>query len=410
MTEKQVFDRGRRRLLKTLGVASACMTWPAAARTAERVAELSPTRTKLRPALDGDWWLIGPSPNLDGLLPAGKVPNAIPGMDSERARQFLDRVLEVGMSEAWVSNFEQVFSKYAENRNEPVDHHLFQDSRGTWHLWGCVRQTSVGRILYHWEADTLTQSPWKATSEIIRCDQGVGECMNTTHGEEVIQSPYFVYDDGLYYMFYGGASTGLDSEGKPVEVQGEGFAISDADSQICLTTSTDGRNWTRHRDANGNSRVLAGPAAVRDPCLIKIGDLWHLYYAAFEGDLFTGGGCFARTSKDLINWSDYKLVHRDAEHGGPMTFTHECPHVVYRGGFFYLFRTENYYDAVTHVYRSEDPMDFGVDTAEKFVTTIACAAPEIYTVDGQEYVSSNHDPKVGTKMCRLKWVKDRTAS
>ncbi len=306
MTEQRRRDDTRRRLLKALGFASAWVALPSTAGlAAERVIELSTTLKKLAPVLDGDWWLIGPSPDLDELLPPGKVPNAFPGMDSEQARAFVERLRETGMSDEWVENFRQVFGKHSVNRNEPVDHHLFQDPQGTWHLWGCVRQTSVGRILYHWQADTLTQSPWTATSQIIRCDQGVGECMNTTNGEEVIQSPYFVHENGLYYMFYGGASTGLDSEGKLLEVEGEGFSIPGADAQICLMTSTDGRTWTRHRDADGNSRVLAGPSAVRDPCLIKIGDLWHLYYAAFEGDLFTGGGCFARTSKDLINWTDY---------------------------------------------------------------------------------------------------------
>jgi hypothetical protein len=70
----------------------------------------------------------------------------------------------------------------------------------------------------------------------------------------------------------------------------------------------------------------------------------------------------------------------------------------------YLFRTENYYDAVTHVYRSSDPTDFGVGVRDdRYVGTIACAAPEIYTVDGQEYLSSNHDPGLGTQLCRLRW-------
>jgi hypothetical protein len=80
---------------------------------------------------------------------------------------------------------------------------------------------------------------------------------------------------------------------------------------------------------------------------------------------------------------------------------------VYREGYYYLFRTENYYQAKTHVYRSEDPTDFGKDSVSaqaKYVGLIACAAPEIYEIEGKLYVSSNHDPVGGTMMCKLKWI------
>ena len=99
------------------------------------------------------------------------------------------------------------------------------------------------------------------------------------------------------------------------------------------------------------------------------------------------------------------LYFRDPTFGSN-SWKHECPHVVYRDEYYYLFRTENYYEAKTHVYRSEDPTDFGKDAASaqaNYVGLIACAAPEIYEVDRVEYLSSNHDPAGGTMMCRLKW-------
>ena len=79
---------------------------------------------KLRPVLDGEFWMIGASPSLAGLLPEAFPATGRP--ETEPAR-------------------------------ECVDHHVFRTGDGTWHLWGCIRNTPVGRVLYHWEADNLAQ-------------------------------------------------------------------------------------------------------------------------------------------------------------------------------------------------------------------------------------------------------------
>ena len=405
-------DSKRRKLVKALGAGAAMAAMPSmfgvgTARAIERVAELSTTKTLLKPVLDGDWWLIGASPDLSDLLPPFKEePAGMPAMDSEDGKKFMEKIKAAGITEKQIQQMIEVGVKYSANKNEPVDHHLFKGEDGKWHLWCCVRRTSVGRILYHWQADKITDSPWEQTGEMIRADNSAGESIRDFGGEEWIQSPYFLKEDGIHYMFFGGHSTGFDREGNEVDasdVMRGGFR---AQGQISLMTSPDGKTWTRRKDENGFSRLFTGPGEARDPCLMKVGDTWYIYYAGYQNDEpFLYGGCFGRTSEDLIHWSDAKIVHRDATHGGPLSWSHECPHVVYRGGYFYLFRTENYYDAITHVYRSEDPLDFGVDTGEKYVTTIACAAPEIYVEDGVEYVSSNHDPGLGTQLCRLKWVK-----
>jgi len=86
--------------------------------------------------------------------------------------------------------------------------------------------------------------------------------------------------------------------------------------------------------------------------------------------------------------------------------SHECPHVVERAGRFYLFRTEDYATARTHVFCSDDPRDFGVGAAadEKYLGVFPVAAPEII-VDGsgQEYITSSHDLRLGIQVCRLRW-------
>jgi hypothetical protein len=207
-------------------------------------------------------------------------------------------------------------------------------------------------------------------------------------------------------MFFTADGIGEDRFGRPISGEDEGFkAMTDEVWQIGLMTSSDGRNWRRHRDDAGHSRVFTGPGHARDPYVLNVGGTWYLYYAGYEAHPIRDGGIYLRTSSDLLHWSDYRLVHRDATRGGAVTWGHETPLVVYRDGSYYLFRTENYYTPVSHVYRSEDPLDFGIDDGgEKYVTSLACACPKIYVVGGVEYVSSNHNTTRGVEMCRLQWV------
>jgi hypothetical protein len=325
---------------------------------------------KLKPVLEGDWWLIGPSPDIDSLI-----------SDPVEIKQ---RHGGLGRPE----------------KNAPVDHHIFQGPDDKWHCWGCVRATNAGRVLYHWEAAQVTDSPWRSTGELIRVDKSYGESLGA--GDELIQSPFFVKHDERYFMFYGGGSTGIKEVGPPERPRTR--------MQMCLMTSADGRNWERHRNEAGQSRVFAGPAGTRDPCLLQIDGLWHIYYCAASEESGWQSATFLRTSVDLINWSDNELVHHDAEYvfaTETKKTAIECPFVVYRSGYYYLFRTVDYYSGETHVFRSSDPHDFGVgDVRDRHVCRIRVAAPEIYSINGRQYISSSHNPPLGEQMCRLRWVED----
>ena len=57
-------------------------------------------KRNLKPVLDGEWKLIGPSPDLKGIVPG---------------------------AEQWKGNYNE--------HNAPVDHHIFRDPAGLWHLW-----------------------------------------------------------------------------------------------------------------------------------------------------------------------------------------------------------------------------------------------------------------------------------
>jgi hypothetical protein len=331
-------------------------------------------KVKLRPVLDGDFRLLGLNPAcLD--IPAIVVPERNPALPDTAPT------------------------------HECVDHHIYQSADGAWHLWGCIRKTTVGRILYRWEGRSLRHTPWQPTGDIIRVDRNAGESLAYHQGEECIQSPFVVVVDGTYYMFYGGDGSGINDKGESVAPDDPTMA-----GQMCLMTSSDGRAWVRHHNEAGQSRVFVGPMGTRDPCLLHIDGLWIMYYAGYHGYADGQVGFYARTSADLIRWSERTLVHLDSRYGGHRWQT-ECPHVVYRQGYYYLFRTAHYASAETYVFRSEDPMDFGIgDASTNYVCPIAVAAPEIILDQtGNEYITSNHDLAAGTMLCSLRWVDDCTA-
>ena len=328
-------------------------------------------KRKMRPVLVGPWWLIGQAP---------KELNDLPKIDQNPDPRPI----------------------------EMVDHHVFQDDSGKWHLWGCVRNTPVGRVLYHWDADSLTDSPWRCTKDVIRIDRSCGECENDGTSEQ-IQSPFIVKHEGKFYMLYGG-----------VHAKTEGDAVHDSDShliaskhccQMCLMISDDGNEWTRYKNKDGLSRIFCGPGAARDPSLIRIDDLWYCYYTGFHDADPERAGVYLRTSRDLMDWSEPQLVHYD-EHFGHHHAMNECPTVVKRDGLYYLFVTENYYKKRTHIFCSADPRAFGVDDGtdkydgnDYYVGRMKVAAPEIVVdEEGNEYITSNHDPAGGTMMSRMGWV------
>jgi beta-fructofuranosidase len=200
-------------------------------------------------------------------------------------------------------------------------------------------------------------------------------------------------------MFYGGHGSGVDEQGQAVPSGDYRMAC-----QICLMTSDDGRLWTRHQNAEGYSRLFLGPGEARDPCVIKVDDVWHMYTAGYHGGERNQAGIYVRTSSDLLSWSDWRLVHQDRRFGDGPT-AHECPHVVCREGVYYLFRTGKYRLAQTYVFCSKDPLDFGIgDATEHYVGPLAVAAPEIILDgEGNEYITSNHELRLGTQLCRLVW-------
>ncbi|WP_437967368.1 DUF2961 domain-containing protein [Sorangium sp. So ce260] len=122
-----------------------------------------------------------------------------------------------------------------------------------------------------------------------------------------------------------------------------------------IARSHDGFIWTRH-----GGTLFEDICVARDPMLVRLGDLWVVYYtrcASLESRL---SGVAYRTSLDLVHWSPPAM----ALTLGPETAMHnsghtESPFVFERRGWFYLTITSYPvdYDA-TFVYRARSPFAF----------------------------------------------------
>jgi hypothetical protein len=262
---------------------------------------------------------------------------------------------------------------------QPVDFAIWPSADGRWHVWSCIRGTSCAgktRLFYHWESALPTDTNWTPVGIAMQADTSAGE---TACG---LQAPFVIQAEGAYQMFYG------DWE------------------HICRAQGTDGRTFTRVLNAANHSALFdeGGGANTRDPMVLKVGNAYHAYYTAFPGNV---GSVYARTSTDLQTWSASRVVSRGGAAGsGPLDA--ECPFVVARPdlGVYYLFRTQRYSPppAQTTIYRSPDPLDFGVDDDRYRIGTLPIAAPEIFQFGGQWYVAAVRPNLDGIQIAKLRWV------
>ena len=302
-----------------------------------------------KPALDGEWIRTGSNPDYGALMPepGGRQP-------------------------------------------EVVDHGFVHTKAGIWQLWACVRNVNVGRILYKWESPSIDEPYWTEAGIAMRVDRSYGESVGV---EETIQAPFFFFENGIYYLFYGGGLSPATPGNAPSPYY-----------QICLATSKDGADYTRHKNRDGRSMLFEGPGMDRDPMVLKTNGAYYCYYSCTVENKTRGFIC-CRISKNLMTWSD-PVIAAEGGTAGNGPWSAECPFVVYMDGFYYLFRTQTYVPAVTHVYRSPDPVYFGVNDDKYHIGTIEAAAPEILKIGDQYYISSTADYQ-GVMLAKLRWDIDK---
>ena len=259
---------------------------------------------------------------------------------------------------------------------QPVDFGIWQAADGTWQLWSCIRYTAEPgdtRLFYHWEGQALTDTDWAPQGIAMHADPTLGE----TQGG--LQAPYVFRVGSTFHMFFGD--------------------IEHIDHQ----TSSDGKTFTRVIQPDGGDAMFSeGPGnGTRDPMVLPLGDTYYTYYTASPGGV---GADFVRTSKDLAAWSASTLVASGGAAGTGVSSA-ECPFVVQVQGAFYLFRTQHYgTGAETRVYRSLDPLDFGIDDDSHLVEVLPVAAPEVFEQGGQWYIAALLPSLQGIQIARLAWT------
>lgn len=266
---------------------------------------------------------------------------------------------------------------YTDPAQQPVDFGIWQASDGSWQLWSCIRKTRCGgntRLLHGWEGPSLTARDWTPKGIMMEARTELGERQGG------LQAPHVIREGSGFLMFYGSWD------------------------HLCAATSPAGKHFERRLLADGTTGMFGAEegANPRDPMVLRIGGLWHCYYAAHPNRL---GSIYCRTSTDTMRWSEPRQVAHGGE-AGTNFYSAECPFVVeLTPGEFYLFRTQRYgQNSITRVYHSGDPMDFGINhDAGHLIGSLPVAAPEVFQHEGQWHVASLLPSLKGIQVGRLKW-------
>lgn len=252
-----------------------------------------------------------------------------------------------------------------------VDHGFVRAANGKWQLWACLRGTAVSRLIYGWEGDSLEAGPWKPVGIKVRADPKFGESLRD--GKETAGAPFFFrHDDKYCCLFHSG-----------------GFRLMESDNGV---------DFQRVEQKPGSSAT--GIPGGRDVMVLRHNGTWYSY-----ATVTANGSSYvvASTSKDFRTWSPGVKVSQGGRAGsGPVDA--ESPFVVSLDGYFYLFRASSI-SFKTFVYRSRDPLAFGINDDSKLIAEFKIKAPEVLHVDGKWYISDLHDFQ-GIRMTRLKWEQD----
>ncbi len=228
------------------------------------------------------------------------------------------------------------------------DHAFYLEEKGSlqdslWHLIGIYHKEPIGsseeREFVH--ATAPYKLPFENKGQFTLSKKPIAITADLKLGENHIWAPHII-------------KTKFQGKERFVMVYHGGF-YNNNDAQIRLAYSDDLEHWSKWQQP-----LFKDICVARDPMLLKIGDMWALYYTRCNNLLLERSGVAVRTSYDLIHWSDPSMVLTLSE-TAPMFnsgFT-ESPFVFKRGDFYYLSVTSYPidYDA-TYLFRSSTPFNF----------------------------------------------------
>lgn len=262
------------------------------------------------------------------------------------------------------------------------DHSIVKTRDGRWHAYGIIGHRPANPWkgedkLFHASADKLTDLNWKEHDYAL--------VANKTY-ERVLWAPYVFKEKGVLHMFY---NVGNMQENAPTYASW---------GKLCMATSAedDGFTWKRHE----LNPLFSDPGHARDSFVMEEGGKYYFYYTKTVDEVDLRSAVAVRTGPDLEHWSGSRNVHiqpLECDWGGDC----ESPTVIKHEGVFYLFITlaMTGYDK-THVYWSEDPLDF---PRENFVAELKTHAPEIVRDGDKWYITNTGWGRNGLYLAPLEW-------
>jgi arabinan endo-1,5-alpha-L-arabinosidase len=282
------------------------------------------------------------------------------GGPSQPAR---DNALAAGAASVTAGQFQRVFDPdpgvsppctpgdaAANSRYHYVNDHTFvyDTAKNQWQLFGIYHNEPADpgdeTTFVHAYSSTGLAGPYHGDAKTPTV---LGPTETGGYADSHLWAPDVIKANGVYRMFYSGGNAGPG-----------GLANYEIDE--ATSTDPDLGVWTP---------LPSGPLfkdgyAARDPDVLRVGDHWVMYY---EATTTPGGGndvVAARTSTDLVHWSDRQIVYTDQATSDDANYsTTESPTVLARDGWYYLFigpRPLGSYIG-TDVFASKDPLHFDVN-------------------------------------------------
>ena len=235
---------------------------------------------------------------------------------------------------------------------------------GRFHLYTCKialvdRWKPKEGQIFHYVADHVYTGPWQGGEIVIEKDPGAGE--------DLVQDPHVVFQDGTYYLYYIGA-------GKPWRGW-EARPWTQGPYHLYLATSKDGTHFTRHE----KNPLFSDQPFLETPYAKNFGDTWVMYYGGTDPQSAVAPhGILYRTSTDLVHWSERRVACLDPKAAGwPEHLWFRNPIVIERGVWqdkvfdYYLLTgpVNNDNQSRFHfsgVYRSKSPFHWDPTTDAEF--------------------------------------------
>jgi hypothetical protein len=268
---------------------------------------------------------------------------------------------------------------YQTDRQQPLDFAVWQAMDGTWQLWSCVRRTACGghgRLLYRWEGDKLTDQNWRPRGIAMMADPHFGET------EGGLQAPYVIRIGDAFNMYYGDWV------------------------HICTAVGWDGKTFARRLNADHVSGLFCEKpgTSTRDPMVMAYDNRYYVYYTGVPE---SKGAIYCRTSPDLMSWGSSRVVSSGGS-GGDGPSSAECPFVCRppHDSAFYLFRAhpdQKGEEYRTSIYRSADPLDFGVDSDKCLVGSLPFEVVRIISDGPDLFISALNSDYTGIRLAKMKW-------